>query len=114
MVFTFKGVGGSGKPRKLASVDDLNWCAALENVQTIKNPFVRNLMQESKTMVPDFFKKCPLIGIVSMLNFPMPQRLLTMLPFGTYIAKTVMYDDIKLGQTQTKLEMMVNFSLVNN
>lgn len=111
MVITYKGLEGSGKPRKLANIDDLNWCAAVENIHSIKNPFVRNLIQEAKTSIPDFFKKCPLFGVISMLNFAIPQKIVTLLPMGTYIAKTVMFDDIKLGQT--KLVMMMNFSIVN-
>lgn len=108
---TFKGLEGIGKSRKLASIDDLDWCAAIGNTQTVKNPFVRNIMQESRSSRPDFFKKCPLVGVISMINFQMPQNLVNMLPIGTYIMKTIMYDDIKSGQT--KVEMMMNFSLVD-
>lgn len=109
MLMTFKGVGGLGKPRKLARVDDLDWCAAIANTQSVQNPFVRNLMQESKSSRPDFFKKCPLVGVVSMINFQMPQSLVNLLPIGM---KTIMYDDIKSGQT--KVEMLMNFSLVDD
>lgn len=112
MMITFKGHGGKEKSRKLASVDDLKWCAAVANSQTIKNPFVRNFMQESKRILPNFIRKCPLVGVMSMINFQMPQKLVTMLPVGTYIMKTMMYDEIRTGQT--KVEMMMSFSLVDD
>lgn len=107
---TFKGLGGSGKSRKLTSIDDLNWCAAMANTQTVKSPFVRNLVQGLKSAMPDFFRKCPLVGVVSMINFKMAKNLANMLPNGIYIFRVLMYDEIKLGQT--KVEVMINFSIV--
>lgn len=109
---SFKGLGGSEKSRKLTSVDNIDWCAAMANTQTVKSPFVRNLIQESRSMMPDFFRKCPLLGVMSMINFKMSQKLLIMLPIGTYIMRTLMCDEIKSGKT--KLEMTINFSIVDD
>lgn len=75
---TFKGLEVSAKPRKLRSVDDINWCA-----------------------------------VMSMINFNLSQNILViMLLIGTFIMKTLMFDDIKTGKT--KLEMIINFSIVDS
>lgn len=109
MIVTVK-TASDGKVRKLTGVEKLDWCAKIGNINKIENPFTRNMFKQSRARSPNFLKKCPLIGISSMINFTQDKNVMKMLPLGTYTLRNKIYDDQKVKQL--RMEITLNFSMV--
>lgn len=71
---------------------------------------IRNVFKDAKTRNPSFFRKCPLIGEASMINYSLDKSLINMIPLGTYIVRNKIYDN-QTSKKRLILEMFGNFSL---
>lgn len=100
----------SCKPRKLIGADKLDFCFYFETQNSIKSPFVRNMFQSARNTAPQFFKKCSITGIVSMIDFA-NKNLIGILPMGKYVIKARMYHD-QTGVKQTRIDLVMSFTVV--
>lgn len=108
----FCKASGSDKSRKLSGIDNLDYCSSAENVNSVKNPFIRNLFQGLRARQPNSLKKCPFLGVMSTINSPEPQSFLNnIMPLGKYVIKSRMYDQ-QSGTKQLRLDTLVTFTLV--
>lgn len=108
----FCKAAGSEKSRKLSGMDNLDYCSTAENVNSIKNPFIRNLFQGMRALTPDSLKKCPFLDVTSTMSFPAPQNLLNnIMPLGKYVIKSRFFDQ-QSGTKQLRLDTLIAFTLV--
>lgn len=103
---------GSSKARKLSGIEKLDYCASAESVSSIKNPFVRNILQDQRAHGQINFKKCPLLGVASILDSSESRRFVSnIMPLGKYSIKMKLYDE-KPKLQQLRLDLAVSFKMV--
>lgn len=68
-------------------------------------------MQHAVAKMPLAFQKCPMEGVISIVNYQQDKNLLSVMPLGTYRGKFQMFDK-QLGSNQLKVEVLMNFSYV--
>lgn len=82
-----------------------------DNENAIKNPFIRNVFMGAKAKGKNFFRKCPLFGKLSLVNFAPSKTFINIMPTGKYVVKFSMYDD-QSGSKLLWFDMQVTFMLV--
>lgn len=100
------------KSRKFANIEKLEWCETIENLNSVENPFVRNILQLMKIRMPHYFKKCPISGVISAINLKNNKNMLAMLPQGTYVLKLTLFNGNIGSAKQLILKFIMNYALV--
>lgn len=104
---------GSVKPRKICVVEKFDYCSSVKNLNSIKNPFVRNIFQGQRDGSPNSLKKCPIMGIITQLNSPGSKSFINnVMPLGKYLIKTAMYNEAQPEAKQLTFDTRVTFTLV--
>lgn len=105
---------GSVKSRKICSVEklDYNYCSSVENLNSIKNPFLRNIFQGQRDESPNSLTKCPFSGVINQVNSPGSKSFINnVMPLEKYLLKNTFYND-EPETKQLKLDTRVIFTLV--
>lgn len=79
----------------------------------MKNPFVRNIFQVLNVKTMNYLKKCPLTGIVSLVNLAFPKSFLEIMPHGKYVIKVRLYYE-QVKSKQLRLDIQVTFTVLDD
>jgi hypothetical protein len=72
-------------PQKIFSIDSVDLCAYLSGKLKLNlNAFVKIFMKMAKEMFPNYFHKCPYVGLHTTTNFTVEKKYITFAPTGTY------------------------------
>lgn len=92
--------------RKFGSTEKLDWCAVIRKVKSIKNSYVRKMVELMKKALPNIFS-CPFFGQL-VIHCWINNKVFNVLPPGEYSLELSFYDkngpagvNISIGFKQT-------------
>jgi hypothetical protein len=94
------------KFRKFGSTEKMDWCGMIKSIKSIKNSYVKNMINMMKEGMPQAFK-CPIFGQLNV-SVPLRNRVFSVLPPGNYSLELMFYDkkspngvNVSIGFQQT-------------
>lgn len=94
--------------RTLTKIDNIEWCLVIKNINKVAktNRYIKPIIKDFKTMVPQLFDPCPFVGEFKMINVGSPEHLMSILPTAEFSVKVKIKDIVQNGDVSTELKFI--------